>query len=278
MEPLIESLFNDPEESDVSIAVGKTEFHCHKLILKKSSPVFNAMFKCNMKESDTNVVNIEDFDKDTVEVFLKFAYGAKSIENLNPDKVIDVIRICDKYDLHKNLKENLFEAIAFLFDRTDYALKIAQAAFYFNMPELEATVVDRIVAMSDLYRMPEDFESLRDTPEFLLKIYDAFIENSGRNVYVDLFKKKNDEDFKKLHGEFMNLTSHQFDVEDDKFTFRDGRSVEIRGTRRILFENLSAMSDEEKLVIKYKLFIGECRFFRAIRFVTRGRGDCIAWP
>jgi hypothetical protein len=45
------------------------------------SPVFNAMFNHNMRESETKALNIEDLDMDTVKDMLRYRISRSSVSD-----------------------------------------------------------------------------------------------------------------------------------------------------------------------------------------------------
>ena len=92
---------NDSTDSDVVIKCTDKVFRCHKFILRARSPVFDAMFKADMKESASGIVNIENLDSTVVEEMLRFIYTGKT---KNIDKVAkDLLAAANQYQL-KQLK------------------------------------------------------------------------------------------------------------------------------------------------------------------------------
>ena len=63
------------------------------------SPVFSAMFDNQMLESQTNIVNIKDFDDSVFEILLKFLYTGK-VAQLNRDRCPQLLMAADKYQLN----------------------------------------------------------------------------------------------------------------------------------------------------------------------------------
>ena len=63
--------------SDAVFVVGGHEFHLHKAILSKQSPVFQAMFSVDLKESQQNRVEIPDVSAEVFEVLLSYIYAGK---------------------------------------------------------------------------------------------------------------------------------------------------------------------------------------------------------
>lgn len=68
------AMINNPTFSDFKVVVRGKEFHVHKAILAGASPVFFRMFTTDMKESRTNVCNIENIKPEAFEQMLNFIY------------------------------------------------------------------------------------------------------------------------------------------------------------------------------------------------------------
>lgn len=80
------------------IGESKREFHINRVFLANISPVFHAMLFGQMRESQHNTaVIIHDINANAFECVLKYGYCG------NPDvtykEVLDVIHICDKYQI-----------------------------------------------------------------------------------------------------------------------------------------------------------------------------------
>lgn len=103
-----EKLLEDEKYSDTKLIVGNKEFKVHKCILAARSPVFSAMFECNMKEKIENSVEITDVEPDLMKEVLRFIYTGKVNRMENMEK--DLFRVADKYDLNR-LKMLCEEAI-----------------------------------------------------------------------------------------------------------------------------------------------------------------------
>lgn len=64
-------------------------FHAHRSILSKASPVFEAMFRCNMMEKFTGVVKCNDLSGKCVKILIHFIYTGKLAENWSHPDVIE---------------------------------------------------------------------------------------------------------------------------------------------------------------------------------------------
>jgi len=109
---IIGRLFDTGIQSDVDIYTPTTQcFSCHKCILACHSPVFEKMFQHEMEESLNNVVEIDDIDPATVEIFLRYLYTFKLSSNLTPQTLESVMLCADKYAVEPLVVEALGKLI-----------------------------------------------------------------------------------------------------------------------------------------------------------------------
>ncbi|GBL84320.1 TD and POZ domain-containing protein 1 [Araneus ventricosus] len=111
----LRSLYSDRILSDIKLKTATGTFHAHKSILSARSPVFQAMFKSNMKEKREECVDIEDLSDDTVQKMLLHIYTAE-IGNLTWESASKLYVAADKYEIitlksecSSYLKSNLCE-------------------------------------------------------------------------------------------------------------------------------------------------------------------------
>jgi len=67
-------LYSTKEFADITIKCGGKSYECHKNILASRSPVFQAMFKSDMKEKKTGSVAIKNMTPKVLESFLRYIY------------------------------------------------------------------------------------------------------------------------------------------------------------------------------------------------------------
>lgn len=91
------SLFRSGEFGDVTLLVGTREMLVHKAILAVRSPVFAAMFKHQMEESQRNRVIITDVDYDILEKMLTYIYTGR-LQNIK-EIARELLVAADKYDV-----------------------------------------------------------------------------------------------------------------------------------------------------------------------------------
>lgn len=98
------ALFDNAQYGDVTFVLENTTFLAYKGILATRSPVFEAMFRNNLTESQQGRVVISDIDDKTFEVLLRFIYTG-DLENLNTTAFDLLLAAADKYRLD-DLKEH----------------------------------------------------------------------------------------------------------------------------------------------------------------------------
>ena len=75
---LVSRALYNTEFSDITLKCEDKTFPCHKVILSARSDVFAAMFSHrDTKEDNTNEVEIEDLDAETLGHLLQFVYTDK---------------------------------------------------------------------------------------------------------------------------------------------------------------------------------------------------------
>ena len=96
-------LFLNETCSDVKIHCHGRIFPCHKNILVVRSKYFEmCLMNSGMRESESGIIEIEDFSPEVVESLLKYIYT----NEIEEDEIsIDLLMATDKYDLGKVLKD-----------------------------------------------------------------------------------------------------------------------------------------------------------------------------
>lgn len=156
--------------SDVTIVVDGKEFPTHKNILAAHSIVFEAMFQCNMRESQTNRVEIDDIDGNIMEEFINYIYTGK-INNLY-EIVINLLVVADKYDmndLRNTCEKTLSESFTF-----NNVLEIFDISDKFRLPKLREEVKKFIVTYSEVIGRTLEFEwMVRTNPHLAVELFQS---------------------------------------------------------------------------------------------------------
>lgn len=93
--------------SDFSIKVGTDELKVHKVVLVMHSDVFEAMFNnSECKESQTNALEVVDFEFAAIKDFVHYLYTGEMKSNQN---ALDLFKLADQYNIEdlKSLSEEI---------------------------------------------------------------------------------------------------------------------------------------------------------------------------
>uniref|UniRef100_A0A914PLC8 BTB domain-containing protein n=1 Tax=Panagrolaimus davidi TaxID=227884 RepID=A0A914PLC8_9BILA len=99
---LNDGLWKNDVEKDFEIIVAsenekEIKVKIHKELLLSQSPVFEGMFKSGMKEANTNILKITDFNYETVNAAIQFFYGQEFSEYFSFNVLFELLRFADKY-------------------------------------------------------------------------------------------------------------------------------------------------------------------------------------
>ncbi|GFY58073.1 hypothetical protein TNIN_384561 [Trichonephila inaurata madagascariensis] len=83
---------------DTKLKTKTGSFPAHKNILSARSPVFKAMFTHDMKEKNSECVDIEDLDDETVQRLLLYIYTT-TLQDLRWDSACNLYAAADKYEI-----------------------------------------------------------------------------------------------------------------------------------------------------------------------------------
>ncbi|XP_065205294.1 protein roadkill-like isoform X5 [Planococcus citri] len=95
----LESSMKNPEFADVTLSVNGKNYPAHKFILAARSPVFAAMFRHEMMESQQSIVTIDDVKEEVMDEILKYIYTGKC-ENVD-ELGNELLEAADKYALDR---------------------------------------------------------------------------------------------------------------------------------------------------------------------------------
>lgn len=99
----LKGLHENGDFSDVILQVEDKQFHAHKAVLACRSKVFGAMFKHELKESQTNTVEIKDMEPATMISLLQYIYTG-NIDDFSVEKAQALFSAADKYCLEELAK------------------------------------------------------------------------------------------------------------------------------------------------------------------------------
>ncbi|GFY53128.1 hypothetical protein TNIN_190631 [Trichonephila inaurata madagascariensis] len=94
----LESSYKEDLLCDVNLKTKTRSFPAHRSILSARSRVFKAMFTHDMKEKNSEYVNVEDLNDDTVQRLLHYIYTATLLD-LKWDSAANLYAAADKYEI-----------------------------------------------------------------------------------------------------------------------------------------------------------------------------------
>ncbi|XP_071033417.1 speckle-type POZ protein B-like [Parasteatoda tepidariorum] len=99
----LKKMLLEREHTDLNLHAGKEMIPVHKCLLSARSPVFSAMFKRDMKENQTGVVDIPDVESEVLRSFVEYLY-TDIFSNTEFEHVLNLLLVADKYQVN-SLKE-----------------------------------------------------------------------------------------------------------------------------------------------------------------------------
>uniref|UniRef100_A0A6V7IGX8 BTB domain-containing protein n=1 Tax=Bracon brevicornis TaxID=1563983 RepID=A0A6V7IGX8_9HYME len=131
----LEQFVNNSKFSDVIIRVGNVDIKAHKVILAANTRYFDVALTTPMKESQEGIIDITDFEIDTMKIVIKFLYTGNDDDLDDVDTALNVLAAAEKYELLKlkhTCEYKLAQNIMF-----DNVLGILEEADSHNAKDLE---------------------------------------------------------------------------------------------------------------------------------------------
>lgn len=156
------SLYKDDTFADVTITSQGREFKAHKAVLAAQSPVFKKMFQANMKEKETNVVEMSDISPTALANLLEFIYTGEA-PNLKYLPAKDLLYVANMYELtelSKLCQIKLMEEI-----QVSDAIEILHLARLYDVKNLKEFCLKFISSNFSAISKTPDWISLSDEEE-----------------------------------------------------------------------------------------------------------------
>ncbi|CAL1291863.1 unnamed protein product [Larinioides sclopetarius] len=161
----MKTIYINQRFSDVELKTKTKSFKAHKNVLCARSPVFEAMLSNDMKEKNTNCIQIDDLENDTVHQLLLFLYSDK-IENIQWKSATQLYYAADKYQIGK------LKAMCSSFMTENLSASNASDLLLLsdthNDSNLKKVVEDFILNHEDLVFGSEEWEKLIETHPLLV--------------------------------------------------------------------------------------------------------------
>lgn len=177
-----ETLFLDGNLSDVTIIIMEEknvmekknkQIDAHKSILSARSKVFAAMFKHNMKENNTNIIEISDVSYDIMKELLLFIYSGK-VEDMqkNAKKLLPAAEKYEIIELKALCEESLFKNV-----QIEDACEILTIAHLHNCATLKTKIIDYIITNVKEINKKSYLKALNQSnPELFETIVDEIVK------------------------------------------------------------------------------------------------------
>jgi len=125
------------------------KFPCHRAVLatNTTSGHFARMFEAGMSESSSGEVEVEGYDKEEVEHFIKYFYILKMEERVLEKHSVKFLKMADQYDVPM-LKADVTKFLRSRLTK-DTVLSTVLAAQSYNAPELKTAAIAFIVKMKN---------------------------------------------------------------------------------------------------------------------------------
>ncbi|GBN07956.1 Speckle-type POZ protein [Araneus ventricosus] len=163
----LKATYNNKYLTDVELKTKTKSFPAHKVILCARSYVFKAMLTNDMKEKNSNFIQIDDLDDDTVHQLLLFLYS-DYLENLQWESAMKLYYAGDKYAIEK-MKVLCF---SFLFNNLSVstASELLLLADTHSDSDLKNLVEDFILKHEEEVFGSDEWENLIETnPQLVIK-------------------------------------------------------------------------------------------------------------
>lgn len=150
-----EKLLSNDDFSDAIIAFNGKNLYAHKCILASRSPVFNAMFKHDMKEKNQSLVKIEDIEFEVFQELIRFIYTGK-VNNV--EKIVcQLLTAAEKYSV-EGLKTLCEDVMCSDINKAN-ALEYLCAANMNNATNAEAKIISWISTCLEDFVEKAEFKS-----------------------------------------------------------------------------------------------------------------------
>ena len=167
-------MLENKEFCDMEIDCGGEIFPCHRVIVSARSPVFRAMFRAKMKESESRKVTIEDIKPEIMAEMLYFLYTGLVRKDVSKDSVVDLLVAADKYQMD-TLRNICQDKLSSALDAKNVIEFLILGEMY-RIPKLKDAALMEVVHNMPEIADTEDYMRLKDYPDLLLEIPKAMFK------------------------------------------------------------------------------------------------------
>ena len=191
-------MFNNQSTSDFTVKCQDKQFYVHQRILQERSEYFEAILHNDCIEKRNNMLKIDDFEPNVVEIFLRYLYNGALATSDSLSDMICLLKMADKYnanDLFDAMDSYISQECVTILNRVDNKEKHLLLKRY--LKEFEEIQAPKFTAMIYKWKSTEkgsnfldDFKwssLIRENPNFAM-LGGIII---GRNDYQKWFQQHN---------------------------------------------------------------------------------------
>ncbi|KAF3959277.1 hypothetical protein ACB098_12G122100 [Castanea mollissima] len=158
--------------SDVTINTADGTLRAHKAILSASSPVFQSMFRHNLKEKESSLIYIEDMSLESCTTLLSYLYGTIKQEDFWKHRLA-LLGAANKYDiadLKDACEESLLEDI-----NSANVLERLQEAWLYQLDRLKKGCLTYLFDFGKIYDVRDEVNN--------------FFRQADRELMLEMFQE-----------------------------------------------------------------------------------------
>ncbi|KAF8008788.1 hypothetical protein BT93_K2438 [Corymbia citriodora subsp. variegata] len=158
--------------SDITINTSDGSLRAHKAILSASSPVFQSMFRHNLKEKESSTIFIEDMSLESCTALLNYLYGCISQEDFWKHRLA-LLGAANKYgiaDLKDACENSLLEDIS-----SNNVLERLQEAWLYQLDKLKKGCLMLLFEFGKVYDVREEMNN--------------FFRQADRELMLEMFQE-----------------------------------------------------------------------------------------
>jgi len=163
------------------------ELRCHKNMLVKCSPFFDAMLSSDCEETKSGKMKAKGFSLETVTTFLEQVYAIAFKEKCKEENKLtpELMRMCHMYqfqDLYKLTVDHLMKNIC-----DTNAVKLWCEAEKIKNEEMKSSVISFITNKKKDIANLADVDEAYKCPELMKSLVDSFVDrNEGQKIAVSV--------------------------------------------------------------------------------------------
>ncbi|KAI4389765.1 hypothetical protein MLD38_001955 [Melastoma candidum] len=158
--------------SDVTITTSDGTLRAHKAILAASSPVFQGMFRHDLREKESSTICIEDMSLESCMALLSYLYGTIQQEDFWKHRLA-LLGAANKYgiaDLKDACEESLMEDIS-----SSNVLERLQEAWLYQLNKLKKGCMVFLFEFGKVYDVREEMNN--------------FFRQADRDLMLEMFQE-----------------------------------------------------------------------------------------